>query len=261
MHHTSTASKEDTSKPGKGKKRKKDATVSTSTDVASHRSEDEGDNDGACPLVQRERQGEDALDAQDQDIAGSGAFHGGGDVLEDLLAGIDDDINLDSPGALEDAEKLQQQVKNMYEHAFSRLQCELSYCGKEVEKLASELKESRTSSARKGEELSRLQASLEGVCQERAGLAEQIGQKDAIVGRLQEEAATKDAEILELRGQNECDDPANQARRQAFEEASAKYADLSAKIEEARDLEEELAFSATSDEGSRDDSKSSDDEE
>ncbi|XP_070008265.1 uncharacterized protein [Nicotiana sylvestris] len=117
------AGKEDTSKPGKGKKRKKDATVSTSTTIESPRTEDEGDDDATFPL--------------------------------------------------------------------------------DVEKLTSELKESRTSSARKGEELSRLQASLEGVYQERASLAEQIGQKDAIMGRLQEEVAAKNAEIIELRGQNE----------------------------------------------------------
>lgn len=62
----------------------------------------------------------------------------------------------------------------MYDHAFSRLQGELSCCGKEIEKLTSELEESRTSSALIGEELNRLQATSEGVFQESLGLAEKV---------------------------------------------------------------------------------------
>ncbi|XP_070004691.1 uncharacterized protein [Nicotiana sylvestris] len=233
------------------------------------------------------------------------------DVLGDLFDGVDENIDLDAPVALEEAERLQQ-------------------CGKELEKLTLMLKESEASFARKGEELSGLQASLEGVCHERDGLAEQIGQKDALVGQLQEEVAANNAEILELRGQNEAvtseryllrselasihgllqtaqkeaatlsaakseaeenassymkdaattNDRAreisekakqkltraiaharSQARRHALEEASAKGADLSAEIEKAWILEEESAFSATSDEGSGDDPESSEGDE
>ncbi|XP_019241279.1 PREDICTED: uncharacterized protein LOC109221266 [Nicotiana attenuata] len=240
-------------------------------------------------------------DAQNPNIADVRAFLGGKNMLEDLLAGIDENINLDAPVALEEAERLHQHAKKMYDHAFSKLQGELSCCGKEVEKLTPELKESKTSSARKEEELSRLQASLEGVCQERAGLAEQIGQKDALVGRLRGEAAAKNAEILKLRRQNEVatskrdllrtelasiqgllrsaqEDVAvlsaakaeaeenassykKDARRQALEKASAKGANLSAEIEEARDLEEESALSATSNEGFGDDLENSNGEE
>ncbi|XP_070025398.1 interactor of constitutive active ROPs 5-like [Nicotiana sylvestris] len=157
---------EGTSKPGKGKKRKKevsaaspkslktkvqrpqtDAKVSTSTVLESPCTEDKGDDD-------------------------------------------------DDEGPLIKAKK-------MYDRALSRLQDELSCCGKELKKLTSALKESEASFARKGEELSGLRASLEGVCRERASLAEQIGQKDALVGKFQEEVATKNTEILELRGLNE----------------------------------------------------------
>ncbi|XP_070025173.1 uncharacterized protein [Nicotiana sylvestris] len=216
-----------------------------------------------------------------------GASHRGEDVLESLLNGVNKGIDLNAPNALEEAERLQQQSKKMYNHAFSRLQDELSCCMKEIENLNSELKKSKASSAQKGEELSGLRANLEG-----------IGQKDALVGQLQKEVAAKNVELLELRRQNEAmtldrdllrtkltsirgllrnaqeevvslsvakeiSQKAKQkltrtiayarakARRQALEEASAKGADLSAEIEEARDLEEESAISATSDEGSR----------
>ncbi|XP_019257828.1 PREDICTED: uncharacterized protein LOC109236053 [Nicotiana attenuata] len=234
------------------------------------------------------------------------ASHGGKDVLEDLLAGVDEDIDLDTP------------AKKMYDRAFHRLQDEVSCCGKELEVLTSALKESEASSARKEEELSGLRARLEGACQEKVGLIEQG------------EVVAKDAEVLELRGQHEAvaserdllrtelsstrdllqsakkevvalvaaksaakadassykKDAAtanerareiskkvgqkltratahtsSKARRQALDEASAKGVDLSAEIEEARDLEEESAFSATSDEGSVDDPESSSDEE
>ncbi|XP_019254557.1 PREDICTED: uncharacterized protein LOC109233222 [Nicotiana attenuata] len=136
-------------------------------------------------------------------LGGVGASHGGEDVLGDLFDGVDENIDPDAPVALEEAERLQQQAKKIYDNAFSRLQDEPSSCGKELEKLTSELKDSKAFSARKGEDLSRLHVSLEGVRQERAGLAEQIGQKDALVRQLREEAATKDAEILKLKGQNE----------------------------------------------------------
>lgn len=50
-------------------------------------------------------------------------------------------------------------------------------------------------------------------------------------------------------------------RSQNFEEACTKVIDLSTEIEEDRDVEEELAFLASSDEGSGDDPESSDEEE
>ncbi|XP_019226845.1 PREDICTED: vimentin-like [Nicotiana attenuata] len=127
-------------------------------------------------------------DAQDPDATGVRASHGGEDVLGDLFDDVDEDTDLDAPVARKEAE---------------RLQDELSSCGEELERLTLKLKESKASSARKGEELSRLRASLEGVRQERADLAEQIGQKDALVGQLWEEAASKDVEILKLKGQND----------------------------------------------------------
>ncbi|XP_070013319.1 uncharacterized protein [Nicotiana sylvestris] len=113
-------------------------------------------------------------------------------------------------------------------------------------------------------------------------LQKQIGQKDSLVGQLQEEVASKDAEILYLKRQNEDRDAATandraveisekaeqklartvayarlQARRQAFEEASTEGVDLSAEIEKAKTLEEESAPSTTSDEDSRSDSDGS----
>ncbi|XP_070004588.1 uncharacterized protein [Nicotiana sylvestris] len=123
-------------------------------------------------------------DAQDSAAVDIGASHKGEDVIESLLNGVDEDIDLNAPISLEEA-------KRMYDHAFSRLLDKLSCCRKEIEKLTSELKESKASSSQTGEELSRLRVNLEGVRQKRAGLDEQ------------EEVAAKDAEILELRRQNE----------------------------------------------------------
>ncbi|XP_070022804.1 uncharacterized protein [Nicotiana sylvestris] len=212
------------------------------------------------------------------------------------------------------------QAKKMYDHSLSRIQDKLSCRGKELVKLTLGLKESKASSTRNEEELRGLGVKVEGVLQERVGLAEQ---KDALVGRLREEIAATNAEILELRRRNEFvtseltsargllqngreeaaalsaakseaeenaatylkdTTTANKlaqeisekveqklartvayarakARRQALEEASVKGVDLSAEIEEARDLEEELAFSATSDDDLRDGSESSGGEE
>lgn len=50
------------------------------------------------------------MDAQDQDTTCAGAFHRAGHVLEDLIAGVDEDINLNTSIYLGEAEKLHQQV-------------------------------------------------------------------------------------------------------------------------------------------------------
>nr|XP_016473966.1 PREDICTED: uncharacterized protein LOC107795788 [Nicotiana tabacum] len=270
---------DETSKPSKVKKRKKEALaeslkaetpkvrkprtnakVSTSAVVAIPYIEDEvctneptaGDSRGLKPEASR---GQDETlreinalggfnlghsyspgeisDSQDQDTADIGASHRGEDVLKNLFDGVDEDIDLDAPIALEDAEMLQQQ---------------------EIEKLILELKELKASSDPKREELSRLWANLKGVHRERTGLAKQIGQKDALVGLLREEVAAKDMKILELKEKKK-------ARRMALEEASAKGTDLSTEIEKARDSEESSSFSTTSDESFGDDLESSDGEE
>ncbi|XP_070008244.1 uncharacterized protein [Nicotiana sylvestris] len=290
---------EGTSKPDKVKKRNKEASVdspksekpkarwpranaqvSTLAAMASPCIEVEGDvdDDDENPLVQMAKRGAEAPQVVGQKAAESGV------------------------------------AKKMYDHAFYRLQDELSCCRKELKKLTSVLKESEASSARKGEELSGLRASLEQVRLERAGLAEK------------EEVATKNAEILELRGKNEvvtsdrdllqselaliqgllrsaqkeavalsvakyeAEENASsymkdvatmnersreilekteqkltraitysrsKARREALEEASAKGVDISTEIKEARVLEEESAFSATSNEGSGDEPENS----
>ncbi|XP_070022621.1 uncharacterized protein [Nicotiana sylvestris] len=286
------AGEEDTSKPGKVKKRKKDATISTSAAMASPRTEDEGEDDDAWPLVQRARRGKDAPQATRREAAESGVADLGQTYAEETLE--------EGSGTV---------LKSQVGHGTVRADEPAIGNSKGLEPEAS-----------RG--LRR--------CMTMPSLGSKIGQKDAIVGRLQEEATVKDAEILELRGQNEvmaskrdilrselastwdllqsarkeatalsaakyeaekdassyrkhaatANERAREilekakqkldravaharaeARRQAFEEASAKGADLSTEIEEARDLEEELAFSATSDEGFGDDLEYSDGEE
>ncbi|XP_070002531.1 uncharacterized protein [Nicotiana sylvestris] len=296
-------SEEEAPKPDKLKKRKKKADVeslmeknpksprpratakvSASASGASPSTGDEDDNDDEYSLDSR--------------VTNVGGPHEGGDVLENFLDGVGEDIDLYAPNAIEEAERLQQQAKKIYDHAISKLRYELIYHKKEAEDLTSGLKELETSSARKEEEMSGLEA------------ARSVRQKNALVEQLREEAVTKDAEALNLRGQN--GDSANeevaavssaksvveekassykndattanekareilvkakqkltraiayaraQARRQALEEVSDKGADLSAEIEEARTLEEISTLSATSDDGSDDDSEGSGGEE
>ncbi|XP_070006280.1 uncharacterized protein [Nicotiana sylvestris] len=190
-------SKEGISKPGEGKKRKKEAstesptkidtTILTSTAAASLCKDDDDDDgqDGVLmlhKLLSRRPLGRESpllspreiMDAQDTGTAAVGASHREEDVLEDYF------------------------VKKLYDHAFSKLHDELSCREKELERLTLELNKSEASSARKEEELGELRASLEGVHQERTSFAEQ----DALVGQLWEEVAAKYAEILELKRQN-----------------------------------------------------------
>ncbi|XP_070019904.1 intracellular protein transport protein USO1-like [Nicotiana sylvestris] len=265
---------EQTSKPDKGKKRKKEASAeyqeSKKTKACKPKTDDmvltltatttlrEDDDVDDRPLVQRARQSADALRAIGQKATEAGAAD----------------------------------AKKMYDHAFSNLYDELSCREEELKKLTSKLNELKASSAHKEEELNELR----------------FRKKDALVGQLQEEVAAKDAEILELKRQNEvvisdrdllrgelastqgllqsskeevtvlsvakaeADEDASsykiyattvndrareiskkaeqklaravdyaclQARRQAFEEASAECIDLSAEIEKSRTLEEE----------------------
>ncbi|XP_019225849.1 PREDICTED: actin cytoskeleton-regulatory complex protein pan1-like [Nicotiana attenuata] len=135
-------------------------------------------------------------DAQNRGAADAGASQEEDDTFKDYFIGVTEDTDLDAPIALEE-------VKKLYDHAFSKLQDELSCREEELEKLTSELNESKASFARKEDELSELRASLERVHQERASFAEQIGQKNALVGRLLEEVAAKDTKILGLKRQNE----------------------------------------------------------
>ncbi|XP_070014173.1 intracellular protein transport protein USO1-like [Nicotiana sylvestris] len=209
---------EEASKPDKGKKRKKeasieslkskkpkvrrpqtDATVLTSTATASLRTEEKDNDDGDLPLVQivrrstyapqviRRKASELGMSNVDQYRAEETLEEGLGAVPEPQVG-----HDLNAPVALEEAERLQKQVKKLYDHAFSKLQDELSCREKDLEKLTSKLNESKASSSRKEEELSELWTSLEG-----------IGKKNAPVEQLQEEVATKDVEILELKRQKE----------------------------------------------------------
>ncbi|XP_019251137.1 PREDICTED: uncharacterized protein LOC109230059 [Nicotiana attenuata] len=327
---------EDTLKPIKGKKRKKDATVLTSTAIASPLTENEGDDDdGVCPLVQGARRGEDAPQDTGREAAESGAADLDQTRAEETLE--------EGSGGSETVPESQ------VRHGTVRANEPAASDSKGPEPEAScgqdeALKEINTlSGLNLGLEFPpggdqgcsgsayrwlRRYMTMPSLCSKASFHA--IGQKDAAMGRLQEEATAKDAEIIVPRGQNEGvaserdnlrsklastrgllqsaqkeaaalfaakseaeEDTSSykkdtatanerareilkkakhkldravayaraEARRQAFEEVSAKGTDLSAEIEEALDLEEKLAFSATSDEGSGDDLESSDGEE
>ncbi|XP_070004818.1 uncharacterized protein [Nicotiana sylvestris] len=116
-------------------------------------------------------------DAQDTGTAGLVDSHGEENNIGDYFIGIDMDTDLEAPVALEEAEKLQQQAKKLYDRALSNLQDALSCREKELEKLTSNLNKSKASSARQEEELGELRASIEGVHEERTSFAEQTFDK------------------------------------------------------------------------------------
>ncbi|XP_070022429.1 uncharacterized protein [Nicotiana sylvestris] len=264
----------------KPKSRKPRAATRTSTSAfrASPSTRDKDDDKGQYHLVQRMRLGAGvppvpptrapAGETVAASPKGSGPEVFRGQKLP--LGDIDslDGLNLGpqfSSGELQDTQDLNAanvggssqrgESKEMYDHALSRLREELSYHGKEIEKLASRLQELEASSARKEKELGELRASLEGVLRERAGLVEQIGQKNG--------------EILELRKQNKAEQnliravahASAKARRQALEEASTKGVNLSTEVEKARELEENWELLVALDEGPGDGSEGSGDEE
>ncbi|XP_070012998.1 uncharacterized protein [Nicotiana sylvestris] len=135
----------------------------------------EDDDDGDSPLEQRVRWSVDAPQAVSRKAAESGVVDVDQTRAEETLK--------EGLGAVPEP-----QVKKLYDHAFYKLQDELSCREEELEKLTSELNKSNASSARREEELSEFRASLEG---------------DALVGQLHQEVAAKETEILELKRQNE----------------------------------------------------------
>ncbi|XP_070019962.1 uncharacterized protein [Nicotiana sylvestris] len=262
----------------KSRRTRAEAEVLSSSSRAGSSDEDENDDDD-IPLVQRKRWGKDTPQVSAPTAVESGMTDcTRAHASEDLEKGSD---AVPEPLAESDAAPSEESAKKMYDHAFSRLQDELSCCGKELKKLTSGLQESEASSARKEDELSKIWASLEGALREKAGLVEKIEQKNVLAGRLWEDVAAMNTEILELRRDvatinqlaQEISDEAEQkltrtvayarakARRQALEEASAKVSDLSAEIEEARDSEKELALLVTLDEDPEGGSEGSGDEE
>ncbi|XP_070025542.1 uncharacterized protein [Nicotiana sylvestris] len=141
-------------------------------------------------------------DAHDLNIPKARSSHKGEGKLGSFVDGVSKNIGLDASGAIEEAEGCLWQAKKLYDHAISKLRDELIGHKKEVEGLASSLKESKILSARKEEEMSALPATLEEMSRDKDGLVEQVGQKNALLGHLREEIVVKDEEVLDLRRQN-----------------------------------------------------------
>ncbi|XP_070010234.1 uncharacterized protein [Nicotiana sylvestris] len=182
-----------------------------------------------------------------------GASHGREDVLEDLFNGGDENIDHDAPVALEEAERLQQQAKKMYDHAFSRLQDKLSCCGKEIEKLTSELNVTSRVFNRQKDALVGEAAALSVAKSEAKENASSYMKYSTTANDRAREILEKDEQKLT----QAISYARSKLRRQSFKEASAKGVDLSTEIEEGRTLEKEPAFLATSDEDFEDDLESS----